>query len=900
MTVPPFKTAVNGPFNNGGNVWPVQDNSLSSASGNGPFDYTGTSELTPPVSGPFDSPSWPVQEPLVPMPSTTGSFANGAASVSIATVSGPFDSPSWPVQAPSVPMPSSSGSFPISAASVSIGTVSGPFDSPRNIGPVEEATYMAAGDQLVQPAGASSGSSGHGYPLEDNDDSVWSTTGVSVSIQPNTGRTILHGSTSSPAVHGPFVTAHGVSASNPPVNGPLQASSNPLLSRPVQATSNPLLSGPVQASSNPLLSRPVQTPSVSNPLLSGPIQASSNPLLSGPVQTPSVSNPLLSGPVQTSGNPVMSGLVQTAYSSCPPVGDNLRSAASVGPGGSLSAIAARRAAQQNSQSLVQPEQDVIYKQYNPQASLAHLSPPPTIRPPSVTPVPATPGFPTFDRPTITQSPVGPPVVSSGQSHVGPPVVSSGQSPVGPPVVSSGQSPVGPPVVSSGQSPVGPPVVSSGSVSSSSIESRPFGVKTDVGGLRVFCAIGFGGRLVIGGGRFGHRIATATLGTVLGLAGMPTKHMIDEIKNCPSALGSVTPLTTEHVISYSASQIATSSAFTNGEDANLLWKFFQSIMTAKRVDFLVSLWLSACEEYAVDTTAPLYTYVARIVEGNLREALQLGSSLNLHAVSMAIASIHSAEFFRESILLFTTNMGQQSGTMQESVGDAVLWEVVRVTITAFASTGSLEPLFESSHNQLIKHWKLYLCLVASLVRPDSQTTGGGSAFLLRLGDLLVSRRNIAGGHLCILLSGRRTSLDSVDSSDALISLLGADHRDTAHFYRLLDPGPLQLSEVYEYATRVKSNVQFFVPLQPWKYAYASMLACDLGFFDIAEKYLEIINAYIRAVPTGKYSVHFRNGLRELELRIARANSHEPPHVAPSVVDVGQAALGAIWGGLTRIL
>ena len=440
-------------------------------------------------------------------------------------------------------------------------------------------------------------------------------------------------------------------------------------------------------------------------------------------------------------------------------------------------------------------------------------------------------------------------------------------------------------------------------------------KRDQGGLRVFCSIGFGGHIIIGGGRFGHRIAYSTLGQVLGLDGMPTKNMIENIKTVPSALGSISALMTEQVMNYceSATGKHQDRFSINGmRDSELLWKYMVSLSPNqksrpnKRNEFLRKLWHDSCREYRISPGLFL-DYVSKFVEGDLREALLIASEKapDLHPISMAIASIHSAEYFRESILLFAKSLGTSNGSPRTD--DPTLLQVVKVTITAFATTGSLDVLFTSSLEEFLRHWKLYLCVTASLVKPDSSATSGGSAFLLRLGDLLISNGNVCGGHLCILLSGRRSSLDSVDSSDSLVSLLGANHRDTANFYRLLDPGPMHLSEIYEYITRLRSpdpNMSFFIPLQPWKFAYASMLACDLGFFEIAERYIQIINAFVRAVPTGKYSVHFRNGLRDLEMRLAMSKQRGGvPGTQSSVIgigDVGQAALGAIWGGLSRIL
>jgi hypothetical protein len=253
---------------------------------------------------------------------------------------------------------------------------------------------------------------------------------------------------------------------------------------------------------------------------------------------------------------------------------------------------------------------------------------------------------------------------------------------------------------------------------------------------------------------------------------------------------------------------------------------------------------------------------------------------MHAISMAVASIHSAEFFRESILLFSANIGKAL-----EIEDSLLLDVIRVCITAFASTSGK---ILSDEYKIVELWKLYVPLIACLVKPETPA-GGGVEFLVHLGDLLCQRDNICGGHICILLSGKRASLDSVDASDSLLCLVGANHRDISHFYRLLDPCAMHFSEIFEYCQRA-GKIDFFIPLQPWKYAYAAMLASDLGMFEIAEKYIQVVNAFVRAVPTGRYSVHFRNGLRDLESRINGSKPGVPSggHSEP--------VLASIWSSL----
>jgi hypothetical protein len=504
----------------------------------------------------------------------------------------------------------------------------------------------------------------------------------------------------------------------------------------------------------------------------------------------------------------------------------------------LSAIAARRS--QGKQDLIQPEQDVIYKQYNPNPP---ATPPPTTSVVSVGRLP------------------------HGHAHTALGMVSGGVAPAG---LGGGWTPPHPQVL---QVPVSmsPPALQ---VSRFMYESPPQPFAREVprkeqGGLRVFCTIGFGGRVVMGGGRFGTKMSLFTLRDAF-----RDESFLREIESIPSPLGSVSDLVTEQVVAYCDSR--SSAELGRGSSSWLMWKYLGHQVRRSRDNFLPTIWEQAIQEHGIDTKSVLFEYMSRVVEGNLREALKIASERapELHAVSMAIASIHSPEFFREAILQYANSM--TNPCTQSLIPSGPLLEVVRMTITVFASTSAIENLFISREDHFVQYWKLYLCAIACLIKP-SGTVSGGVAFLVKLGELLASRNQVSEGHLCLLISGKVQSLDSVDSSNALMCLVGSNHRDIGHFDRLLDPEALHMSEVLEYSKRVSQQSPLFIPLQPWKYAYASMLASDLGLFDLAEKYIDVINAFIRAVPTGKYSVHFRNGIRELESRIHGSCGRKPPEI-----------------------
>ena len=528
----------------------------------------------------------------------------------------------------------------------------------------------------------------------------------------------------------------------------------------------------------------------------------------------------------------------------------------------LSLIAARRMQQRNEEAVIQPEQDVIYRSSNVMSS-PHPPPSPSILPPINSAKSSVKHFSTIAPPVVAPAPFV-------NSHLHPPEIQ---------------------------------------VAQNGIDKAQNTKAKQGGGLRVFCNFGFGGRLILGGGRFGSRLAMPTIRSFFSEA-KSTRQLISDIQSLPCPLGNVTPLTTEQIISYCRrSEEVDLDRFgsRSSKDSRLLWSFLGSLAAGggSRLEFLTSLWQEAVDEYKIEKNSHLSQFSQHIVTGNMSECIGMAKlNSKLFPLAMAVASIHSAEYFRECILAYTVSLGNEESltnpAYSSSSSDKELLDCVKLCVTAFASTANIDSVLSDSISEKVsRYWKLYAVLIGSLIKKplpnlDTSSTGsGGVSFLIKLGQLLCSSRNVCGGHLCMLLSGKISGLESVDSGDSLISLLGADHRNIAHFHRLLDVGPLQLSEVYEYVVRATDpqNNAFFIPLQPWKFAYASLL-CDLGLFELAEKYLQVINAFARAVPTNKYTAFFRSSLRELESRISL-----PPR--EPIPGVGQTAIGAIWGGIRAV-
>lgn len=412
------------------------------------------------------------------------------------------------------------------------------------------------------------------------------------------------------------------------------------------------------------------------------------------------------------------------------------------------------------------------------------------------------------------------------------------------------------------------------------------------GLAVMVSIGFGGRIVVAGGRFGMRVGLTTLGQCL-FVSEPTRDWINEIHTVPGPLGTVSQLTNESIESWLSSKqqhqaVVCRFGWSSLPDSKLFAHYISLLLRGERNlknSFLQSLWADAV--HGQTDNALLFEYIQLIISNNLKQAIELSKkSFSLHPYSMAISSIHSPEYFRESILTFVNDQHASGEPLCTSVSDKRLLSLLKTTITVFASTS---PLLPEITPDILEDWKIHLALIGSLIKSSPTENSTGRNFLIRLGNALCERGRCLAGQLCILLSSSSPQLESVDSVNSLICLIGVDHRKNVS--RLLDPCAIQMSEIFEYAIRKRgSEPNFFAPLQPFKFAYAALLASDFGFFDIAQKYILIVNAFIKAVPTGKYSPYFRIAIRDLELRIQKSSSTKPK-VQPV------STFGALWGGIT---
>jgi hypothetical protein len=366
---------------------------------------------------------------------------------------------------------------------------------------------------------------------------------------------------------------------------------------------------------------------------------------------------------------------------------------------------------------------------------------------------------------------------------------------------------------------------------------------------VVASFGFGGRFITSDGsqiRI-HRIS------------LPD-HLQDHLGVFP--LGAVNEFTTNRISDFCKSQSHNS----------ILHEFF---FASNKQAFV-----HACLLHEFRDGSNLIPIIIELNKNNLKLILN-PKFFNFSNFLISICSIHSPEFFRESILFFTSLLEPPKDASTLSGESPTIIRAVQNLIRVYASTTMIE-----ISDEIVKNWKLYLGLVVSFLKPSSPVSV--NQFLFRLSTALTEAGDVKAGHLTLLLSNRKPGLDPVDFPESQISILGVDHKK--NFNNLIEINSLILSEIFEYKSRQSSPDTLFIPLQPFKYVTACLLAGDYGETELAERYCQMIQLFLKSVPSNRYSVFFRQNLRELEQRL------QGPQQTSQIVG---GALKGIWGGIQKI-
>ena len=149
------------------------------------------------------------------------------------------------------------------------------------------------------------------------------------------------------------------------------------------------------------------------------------------------------------------------------------------------------------------------------------------------------------------------------------------------------------------------------------------------------------------------------------------------------------------------------------------------------------------------------------------------------------------------------------------------------------SGQFDPsLWSASSKELLATWRYHLAAIVS------NRTQGWERVVFTLGTKLQQLGDTHAAHVCFMVCGIQITSPILPQTS--LSLLGCDHLLPDNLSLLSKEGieAYERTEAYEWAKRRGNPSALIKTLQPFKLQYAILLA-DLGFVDLAEKYLDNI-------------------------------------------------------------
>ena len=172
----------------------------------------------------------------------------------------------------------------------------------------------------------------------------------------------------------------------------------------------------------------------------------------------------------------------------------------------------------------------------------------------------------------------------------------------------------------------------------------------------------------------------------------------------------------------------------------------------------------------------------------------------------------------------------------------------------------------------EHWEVHASLLAAYMPMPFATQ-----VLVELGKKLLKEKKVDAAHICFLLAGELPR--AVDDPKALFCILGADHHDSDSFARLVDPRNIVRTEILEFAVRLNNpEIDCLPGLQTFKFVLAQKLA-EAGEEKQAAKYVQFINAFVRALPASQCSAEFKTRLRDFDQYLEVRPGHSSAKAAP---------------------
>lgn len=211
----------------------------------------------------------------------------------------------------------------------------------------------------------------------------------------------------------------------------------------------------------------------------------------------------------------------------------------------------------------------------------------------------------------------------------------------------------------------------------------------------------------------------------------------------------------------------------------------------------------------------------VLRGKRVEAIELAMETENFALALLIASHCGPETYQNTVQQYTEK-AFRNGSPLHTLG---------VLFSGQQLDASL-PTVDSK--DLLASWRHHLAAIIS------NRTIGWERAIYTLGSKLLQAGSIHASHFCFLVCGLQVM--SPIKPEAYVSMLGCDHLLPENVSLMTKTGidAYGRTEAYEWAKRRGNPSALIKALQPFKLQYAMILA-DLGFIDLAKKYLENIFA-----------------------------------------------------------
>ncbi|KAL8142224.1 hypothetical protein V2J09_015256 [Rumex salicifolius] len=248
----------------------------------------------------------------------------------------------------------------------------------------------------------------------------------------------------------------------------------------------------------------------------------------------------------------------------------------------------------------------------------------------------------------------------------------------------------------------------------------------------------------------------------------------------------------------------------------------------------------------------------LVTGRRMEALQCAQEGQLWGPAIVIAAQLGDRFYSETVKQMAINQ-LVSGCPLRTLCLLIAGQPAEVFSNStmnnnHSSSLNVSQATQMGSNCMLDNWEENLAIITA------NRTKGDELVITHLGDCLWKERSeVISAHICYLIA--EMNIETYSDSSRLC-LIGADHWKNPRTF--VTPEAIQRTELFEYS-KVLGNSQFILlPFQPYKLAYAHMLA-EVGKLSDSLKYCQAI---MKSLKTGRAPEvdAWRNLVSSLEERI----------------------------------